>query len=92
VRDLAQLVEQIALGQGRREREWAAQADRGRNRLIDETVERVIADDTEHVYDVAVARRDVPANERVGVLERNGHDGSLVSNAAKSAWLGRPRA
>ena len=73
VGDLAQLVEEIALGQGARERQRPAQADRARDRLLDELLEGGLAGDAEHLDDVAVARGDVSVNERVRVLERNGH-------------------
>ena len=73
VGDLAELLEQVALRERLGEGQPPAQPDGARDGLVDEALERVLADDAKHLGDIVVVRTDVAGHELVGVLEGNGH-------------------
>ena len=66
---LAELVEHLVLAPRRRQVEWLGAADRRRDGLGDEVVERRGADDRQHLGQIDLARPDVAADE-LGVVEQ----------------------
>ncbi len=68
--DRLRQIEQVVLAFGRGQSQRATQADRARDGLVDQLVERAGAHDAEHLGDLGLVGPDVPACEAIGVLQR----------------------
>ena len=53
--------------------EWLLGPDRARNDCIDQVVQRIVSERTEHLADLGVSRPDVPTNKTVRVVEAIAH-------------------
>jgi hypothetical protein len=71
--DGAELLEQLMLALRRGQRERSPEADRARDRLVDQLVERSGADHPQHLGDICFRRANVAVDESVGVLQQYGH-------------------
>jgi hypothetical protein len=80
--DRVQLLEEGMLRFGRGQVEGLRDADRRRNRLVDQLVERAGSDLPEHHFDVRVVGTNVARYEGVGVLEGTWHWVTPVCTAA----------